>query len=109
MALRISSARRAPWRRRSDWAPTSSWRLTSARNIRRIATARWAARSKKYFDQHKQEVPWGSNAHVGTDAFVRPVDQGRTNASVPTRSEQTQALFGIVQGGMDRGPSREYD
>ena len=70
-------------------------------------TARWAARSKKYFDEHRQEVPWGSNAHVGTDAFVRPVDQGRTNASVPTRSEQTQALFGIVQGGMDRELRRE--
>src|SRR6202051_2949363 len=28
-------------------------------------TARWAARSKKYFDEHKDEVPWGSNAHVG--------------------------------------------
>src|SRR5246500_5393266 len=38
-------------------------------------TARWAARSKKYFEGHKHEVPWGSNAHVGTDAFVRPVDQ----------------------------------
>jgi queuine tRNA-ribosyltransferase len=70
-------------------------------------TARWAARSKKYFEGHKHEVPWGSNAHVGTDAFVRPVDQGRTNASVPTRSEQTQALFGIVQGGMDRDLRRE--
>src|SRR5437764_5896839 len=22
-------------------------------------TARWAARSKKYFEEHKQEVPWG--------------------------------------------------
>jgi queuine tRNA-ribosyltransferase len=70
-------------------------------------TARWAARSKKYFEDHKHEVPWRSNAHVGTDAFVRPVDQGRTNASVPTRSEQTQALFGIVQGGMDRELRRE--
>ena len=70
-------------------------------------TARWAARSKKYFDEHKHEVPWENNAHVGTDAFVRPVDQGRTNASVPTRSERTQALFGIVQGGMDRELRRE--
>jgi len=102
-------------------------------------TARWAARSRKYFDEHKHEVPWRSNAHVGTDAFVQPVDQisslglfgdsalearrakagnpkeeatelrfaGRTNASVPTRSEQTQALFGIVQGGMDRELRRE--
>src|ERR1700739_1419390 len=38
-------------------------------------TARGAARSKKYFEGHKHEVPWGSNAHVGTDAFVRPVVQ----------------------------------
>src|SRR5579864_6166147 len=74
-------------------------------------TARWAARSKKYFEDHKHEVPWG-NAHVGTDAFVRPAGQertdqgranpGRTNASVPTYSEQTQSLFGIIQGGMEK-------
>jgi queuine tRNA-ribosyltransferase len=35
-------------------------------------TARWAARSKKYFEEHKREVPWASNARVRTDAFVRP-------------------------------------
>jgi len=100
-------------------------------------TARWAARSKAYFEDHKHEVPWAGNAHVGTDAFVRPAGQsstfaddpnrnagkaevgssrkeaaelrsaGRTNASVPTWAEQTQALFGIVQGGMDRDLRRE--
>jgi len=95
-------------------------------------TARWAARSKKYFEEHKNEVPWFSNAHVGTDALVRPMVQdssedaltisaqrqaaskaaelrstGRTNASVPTCSEETQSLFGIVQGGMDRELRRE--
>jgi queuine tRNA-ribosyltransferase len=43
-------------------------------------TLRWAARSKKYFEAHKDEVPWKDNLRV----------------------EQTQALFGIVQGGMDR-------
>ena len=32
---------------------------------------------------------------------------GRTKASVPTWSEQTQALFGIIQGGMDRGLRKE--
>ena len=89
-------------------------------------TARWAARSKKYFEEHKHEVPW---ACVGADAFVRPAERssasspldsqaasqsrdaardsglrpsGRTNASVPT-----QALFGIVQGGMDRALRKE--
>src|SRR5215475_4111700 len=30
-------------------------------------TARWAARSKNYFEQHKHEVPW---AGVGADAVV---------------------------------------
>jgi len=78
-------------------------------------TARWAARSKKYFEEHKHEVPW--KARVGTDAFVRLPDNGRTdqfrenlgrtNASVPTYSEQAQSLFGIVQGGMDRELRKE--
>jgi queuine tRNA-ribosyltransferase len=48
-------------------------------------TARWAARSKKYFEEHKNEVPWGNDTHVGTAC------------SVPR-----QSLFGIVQGSMDR-------
>jgi queuine tRNA-ribosyltransferase len=89
-------------------------------------TARWAARSKKYFEEHKQEAPW---AGVGADALVRPAERssaskpsgnettlgslhavessglrpsGRTKASVPT-----QSLFGIVQGGMDRSLRKE--
>jgi queuine tRNA-ribosyltransferase len=45
-------------------------------------TLRWAERSKRYFEQHKSEVPWTGNG-------------------------QTQALFGIVQGGMDRGLRQE--
>jgi queuine tRNA-ribosyltransferase len=44
-------------------------------------TLRWAERSKRYFEAHKHEVPWGAN-HVGAPA-------------------STQTLFGIVQGGMD--------
>jgi len=47
-------------------------------------TLRWADRSKRYFDEHKNEVPWA-------DRNVRP----------------TQALFGIVQGGMDLELRRE--
>ena len=53
-------------------------------------TLRWAARCKKYFEEHKREVPWSCDAAVG--------------APVPT---QTQSLFGIVQGGMDRELRRE--
>jgi queuine tRNA-ribosyltransferase len=44
-------------------------------------TLRWAARSKKYFEQHKEEVPWNG--------------------------DETQALFGIVQGGMDAALRKE--
>src|SRR5581483_10762280 len=47
-------------------------------------TLRWADRSKRYFDEHKNEVPWA-------DRNVRA----------------TQALFGIVQGGMDLELRRE--
>ena len=50
-------------------------------------TLRWAMRSKKYFEEHKSEVPWAESASGGARA--------------------TQALFGIVQGGMDRALRRE--
>ena len=82
-------------------------------------TRGWAARSKKYFEEHKHEVPWGAD-HVGADALVRPAERSladlgsapsaslrspaRTRASGPT---QTQALFGIVQGGMDAALRKE--
>jgi queuine tRNA-ribosyltransferase len=82
-------------------------------------TARWAARSKKYFEEHKHEVPWSSTAPVGTAALGRPAERsyatapasyrspGQPMAAVPTRSERTQSLFGIVQGGMDRALRKE--
>jgi queuine tRNA-ribosyltransferase len=56
-------------------------------------TLRWAERCKRYFEEHKFEAPWGSKANVGT--------------AVPTRTDLTQALFGIVQGGMDAELRRE--
>jgi len=70
-------------------------------------TARWAARCKNYFEEHKHEVPWARAA----SAELRSA--GRTNASAPTRAGEmrlpgtTQALFGIVQGGMDIELRRE--
>ena len=57
-------------------------------------TLRWAERSKKYFEEHKNEVPWTKN-HVAPDA------SSGAPASAATCCELTQALFGIVQGGMD--------
>jgi len=84
-------------------------------------TARWAARSKKHFEEHKHEVPWVTGAgknHVGTAAVGCAGERqlagaaelrsaGQPGAAVPTQSEQTQSLFGIVQGGMDRELRRE--
>ncbi|HTA22029.1 MAG TPA: tRNA guanosine(34) transglycosylase Tgt [Terriglobales bacterium] len=54
-------------------------------------TLRWAERCRKYFEEHKEEVPW--RGHRGP----RDADE----AAHPTWADQTQALFGIVQGGMD--------
>jgi queuine tRNA-ribosyltransferase len=85
-------------------------------------TARWAARSKKYFEEHKQEVPWGAGSgtnRVGTAAIGCASERdgggvaaelgsaGQPGAAVPTCAEKTQALFGIVQGGMDHVLRRE--
>jgi queuine tRNA-ribosyltransferase len=49
-------------------------------------TLRWAERSKRYFEEHKGEVPWNT---------------------APMHSDKTQALFGIVQGGMDLALRKE--
>jgi queuine tRNA-ribosyltransferase len=72
-------------------------------------TMRWAARCKNYFEEHKDEVPWGGSpdsSPVRTEsAELRSA--GRPRAAVPTRPEATQALFGIVQGGMDPELRRE--
>ncbi len=95
-------------------------------------TLRWAERSKKYFEEHKWEVPWSSTDHVGTAAqacperpraqkrgaeWGRPAERssaenygsapaslgspGQPMPAVPTWSDRTQSLFGIVQGGME--------
>jgi queuine tRNA-ribosyltransferase len=97
-------------------------------------TLRWAERSKRHFEAHKSEVPWVQNhvapdassggrakradanrhgpshAGEGTSTAQEPAalcSAGRTEASAPTCSEATQALFGIVQGGMDLALRKE--
>jgi queuine tRNA-ribosyltransferase len=47
-------------------------------------TLRWAQRSKTYFEQHKYDAPWAD-----------------------ARSNRSQSLFGIVQGGMYKDLRRE--
>ncbi|MGA3089394.1 MAG: tRNA guanosine(34) transglycosylase Tgt [Terriglobales bacterium] len=60
-------------------------------------TLRWAARCKNYFDAHQHEVPWAREQATGQWS-ARPT-------RLPAGS--TQALFGIVQGGMDPELRRE--
>jgi queuine tRNA-ribosyltransferase len=86
-------------------------------------TLRWAERSKRYFEAHKSEVPWkavssqlsavrenaaGDAARslaVSSEAGLQSV--GQVRAPVPTQAGSTQALFGIVQGGMEMDLRRE--
>jgi queuine tRNA-ribosyltransferase len=86
-------------------------------------TLRWAARSKKYFEEHKHEVPWfKSSSAVAVppqkesqnprpspkDVLERgTLKSDDSQRSLPQRESpplqpegQTQTLFGIVQGGM---------
>jgi queuine tRNA-ribosyltransferase len=101
-------------------------------------TLRWAERSKRYFEEHKGEVPWllasgftlqgkqvspGMNparndklGFVGPDAEQRSAgpprtavstQAGRVGAPSPTQPGKAQALFGIVQGGMDLALRKE--
>jgi queuine tRNA-ribosyltransferase len=82
-------------------------------------TLRWAGRCKNYFEEHKNEVPWEDDARVGTAAPGCPGERrlasggaelrsaGQPRAAVPMQAGATQALFGIVQGGMDRELRRE--
>jgi queuine tRNA-ribosyltransferase len=57
-------------------------------------TVRWAERSKRHFESCKHQVPWATkNQELGA----------RNSIPVPS----TQALFGIVQGGMDPALRKE--
>jgi len=73
-------------------------------------TARWAARSKKYFEDHKHEVPW---IEVSSFGFRVSSDLETRNLKLETGNSEnspvdpTQSLFGIVQGGMDRALRKE--
>jgi queuine tRNA-ribosyltransferase len=75
-------------------------------------TLRWAERSKKYFEEHKHEVPWSSSQLSAVSS--QPVESGGAGGKqqVPpfpsgkgrndkVKKDSTQSLFGIVQGGMD--------
>ncbi len=67
-------------------------------------THAWAARSKEYFEAHKHEVPWrgerSSFARYPTLSDDRTVGEDGAPGSVAGLEGNSQALFGIVQGGM---------
>lgn len=80
-------------------------------------TLRWAERSKRYFEEHKAEVPWfGKELGVGSWKERSLVDSRLSLAKNSASEEQpanrqptandhgpttdSQSLFGIVQGGM---------
>jgi queuine tRNA-ribosyltransferase len=89
-------------------------------------TLRWAERSKRYFDAHKHEVPWSSGRRsADSDQETAPAGDPAKSRNEATASDiadtrptaadfrstarihhpenfagKTQALFGIVQGGM---------
>src|SRR5208282_3455846 len=76
-------------------------------------TLRWAERCKEYFEEHKGEVPWGS---FQPSAVSRQLKQEQRQKQIPrsARNDNSnkwdgkhQALFGIVQGGMDGALRRE--
>ena len=79
-------------------------------------TLRWAKRSKSYFEEHKNQVPWGSRQPSAISRQEKQVlrfaqddksADGRNHNSEVDWAGKTQALFGIVQGGMDRELRRE--
>ena len=78
-------------------------------------THAWAERSKRYWEEHRHEVPWAHPTHaddgtvvmngapgsvVERTAFEREYDAARFE-------DKHQALFGIVQGGMYADLRRE--
>ena len=72
-------------------------------------TARWAARSKKYFEEHKHEVPSEDGARSLAFGRRHGSSENARNLNPDTRNlaGATQSLFGIVQGGMDLELRRE--
>ena len=71
-------------------------------------TLRWAKRCKNYFEEHKDEVPWGSRQPSAVSRQEKQVlRSAQDDNSRDHWDGQTQSLFGIVQGGMDPELRRE--
>jgi len=71
----------------------ASWERTKASMG---LTHAWAARSKKYWEEHREEVPWAQSI-AGSPLSPNARDMGHPACRFEGKY---QALFGIVQGGM---------
>jgi len=75
-------------------------------------TLRWAERSKKYFEEHKHEVPWApqNEQEKQIPRSARNDKSYSISGSTPggpISEGAKQSLFGIVQGGMDLALRKE--
>jgi queuine tRNA-ribosyltransferase len=70
-------------------------------------TLRWGARCKKYFEEHKGEVPWSSSQLSAVSSQEKQILRSAQDDNLGIARAQTQSLFGIVQGGMDAALRRE--
>jgi len=76
-------------------------------------TLRWAARSKKYFEEHKEEVPWRNGHQPSAVSHQSGPELGAWSlerddpTSLQLAHSSEQSLFGIIQGGMDRELRKE--
>ena len=66
-------------------------------------TLRWAARSRKYFEEHKHEVPWSTD-RVGADALVRPAE--RSSVGLESLDAKAAASFDQPTSTSLRSPAR---
>jgi queuine tRNA-ribosyltransferase len=75
-------------------------------------TLRWAARSKNYFEAFKNDVPWARRRQPSAirrqeKQVLRSAEDDNWGDGDSQTKGRTQALFGIVQGGMDPELRRE--
>src|SRR5437868_6298568 len=62
-------------------------------------TLRWAQRSQRHFETHKHEVPWTTEHSTLSNQHSANVS-ATENRELRAENGATQALFGIIQGGM---------
>jgi queuine tRNA-ribosyltransferase len=63
-------------------------------------THAWAARSKRYWEEHRHEVPWANSRASSHGAVPGSQTEFAAGYDAGKFAGETQALFGIVQGGM---------